>query len=92
MTPQPDHLHIISLKDVQHFENVKVALSGRSSRVIPKLSYTLKMKTKGDDSLYGYKKLKLRALGMDPSYVRECVSYSTLKAVGIPASGFSYIR
>lgn len=87
-----DRMHIVSLKDVQHFENVKVALSGRSSRVIPKLSYTLKMKTKGDDSLYGYKKLKLRALGMDPSYVRECVSYSTLKAVGIPASGFSYIR
>ncbi|KAF1796993.1 coth protein-domain-containing protein [Mucor lusitanicus] len=86
------NLTYYGLNDVQHFEKVKVALSGRSSRVIPKLSYTLKMKTKGSDSLYGYKKLKLRALGMDPSYMRECVSYSTLKAVGIPASGFSYIR
>ncbi|EPB83655.1 hypothetical protein HMPREF1544_09571 [Mucor circinelloides 1006PhL] len=86
------NLTYYGLNDVHHFENVKVALSGRSSRVIPKLSYTLKMKTKGEDSLYGYKKLKLRALGMDPSYVRECVSYSTLKAVGIPASGFSYTR
>lgn len=81
-----------SSNNVQEFEKVKVSLAGRSSRYIPKLSYGLKMKTKGNDSLYGYKKLKLRALGMDPSYVRECVSYSTLKAVGIPASGFSYVR
>jgi hypothetical protein len=83
---------LYSLNNVQEFEKVKVSLSGRSSRYIPKLSYGLKMKTKGNKSLYGYKKLKLRALGMDPSYVRECVSYSTLKAVGIPASGFSYVR
>ncbi|KAI8636405.1 coth protein-domain-containing protein [Parasitella parasitica] len=80
------------LNDVQEFQNVKVSLSGRSSRWIPKLSYGLKMKTNGNQSLFGYKKLKLRALGMDPSYVRECVSYSTLKSVGIPASGFSYVR
>lgn len=81
-----------SSNNIQEFEKVKISLAGRSSRYIPKLSYGLKMKTKGNDSLYGYKKLKLRALGMDPSYVRECVSYSTLKAVGIPASGFSYVR
>ncbi|CEP14944.1 hypothetical protein [Parasitella parasitica] len=80
------------LNDIQTFENVKVSLSGRSSRYIPKLSYTLKLKSKGENSLYGYKNLKLRALGRDPSYVRECVSYSTMKSAGILASGFSYIR
>lgn len=50
------------------------------------------MKTKGTDNLFGYKKLKLRALGMDATYVRECIGYATLKAVGLPVSDFSYIR
>jgi hypothetical protein len=50
------------------------------------------MKSKGDDDLYGYKKLKLRALDMDPTYIREYVAYSTLAAAGVPASGFSYVR
>ncbi|KAI8645156.1 coth protein-domain-containing protein [Parasitella parasitica] len=80
------------LNDIQTFQNVKISLSGRSSRYIPKLSYSLKMKSKGKGSLYGYKNLKLRALGRDPSYVRECISYSTMKSAGILASGFSYIR
>ncbi|KAI8090412.1 coth protein-domain-containing protein [Thamnidium elegans] len=82
----------IGLQEVQTFENVKVSLAGRSSRYVPKLSYGLKMKKKSDDNLFGYKNLKLRAFGMDPSYIRECVSYSTLKAAGLPASGFSYVR
>jgi hypothetical protein len=80
------------LDNVQTFENVKVSLAGRSSRLIPKLSYGLKMKTKGTDNLFGYKKLKLRALGMDHTYVREYIGYSTLRAVGLPVSGFSYVR
>ncbi|KAI9480425.1 MAG: hypothetical protein EXX96DRAFT_537696 [Benjaminiella poitrasii] len=42
--------------------------------------------------LYGYKKLKLRELAYDSSYVRECVGYSTLKSIGAPASVFFYAR
>jgi hypothetical protein len=80
------------LDTVQSFEDVKVSLSGRSSRYVPKLSYGVKMKTKGEDSLYEYKKLKLRALLMDPTYLREEICYASLKSAGVVASGFSYIR
>ncbi|KAI7904956.1 coth protein-domain-containing protein, partial [Cokeromyces recurvatus] len=81
-----------SLNDTQTFKDVKVSLAGRSSRFAPKLSYSLKMPKKDKQSLYGYKNLKLRASAYDPSYIRECIAYSTLNAVGIPASGYSYVR
>lgn len=84
--------HLCSLNESFTYENVEVELAGRSSRWVPKLSYGVKMKSKGDDALYSYKKLKFRALAMDPSYVREYVAYSTLAAAGVPASGFSYVR
>ncbi|CAO3656949.1 unnamed protein product [Mucor hiemalis] len=82
----------IDLKNTLTFENVEVSLSGRSSRFVPKLSYTLKLKKKDDATLYGYKNFKLRAFGLDPSYVREYVAFSSIKAVGLAATEFSYIR
>lgn len=82
----------IRLQDVQSFENVKVSLAGRSSRYVPKVSYGLKMKKKGNDNLFGYKNLKLRAFGLDPSYIREYIAFSTIKSVGLAASEFSYVR
>jgi hypothetical protein len=69
-----------------------MSLAGRSSRYISKLSYGLKLKKKSSDNLFGYKNFKLRALGMDPSYVREYVALSTVKSVGLAATGFSYVR
>ncbi|KAI8881326.1 coth-domain-containing protein [Backusella circina FSU 941] len=86
------NMDYIGLNDVQRFEEVKVSLSGRSSRWVPKLSYTMKMKKKKDDNLYGYKNLKLRAMAMDPSYLRESTAFSSIKAAGIPATEFSYVR
>ncbi|KAG2204353.1 hypothetical protein INT47_009395 [Mucor saturninus] len=82
----------IGLHNVQTFEDVKVSLAGRSSRYLPKLSYVLKIKNKSENNLFGFKNFKLRALGMDPSYIREYVTYSVIKSVGLPASGFSYVR
>ncbi|KAI8970669.1 coth protein-domain-containing protein [Pilobolus umbonatus] len=82
----------ISLDSVQTFDDVTIALSGRSSRFVPKLSYTLKMKTKKDPNLYGYKKLKLRAMGIDTSYIREHVCYTVTDSLGVPSTGFSYVR
>ncbi|KAI8970672.1 coth protein-domain-containing protein [Pilobolus umbonatus] len=79
----------ISLDDQFTFHNVKVTLSGRSSRWVPKLSYTLKL---NKESLYGYRKIKLRAMDIDTSHIRECLSYSALQSVGVPTTGFSYVR
>jgi hypothetical protein len=77
------------LNDVQDFENVRVDISGRSSSYTPKLSYTLKLK-KGN--LYGYKTFKLRAFGVDSSYIKENIGFSTLKYAGLGATEFSYVR
>ncbi|KAG1150521.1 hypothetical protein G6F37_001823 [Rhizopus arrhizus] len=80
----------LSLHDAFLFEDVEVSLSGRSSRWVPKLSYNLKLKKKND--LYGYRRLKLRALDTDPSYIREQLAYDMVKSVGLVSSEFSYVR
>lgn len=80
------------LDKIETFEGVKVSLAGRSSRMVDKVSFGIKLKKKSDDTLFGYKNLKLRAMAMDPSYIREKTVHSTLKAVGVPASDFSYVR
>lgn len=80
------------LHDIQTFENVKVSLSGRSSRWIPKLSYSLRLNKKNESTLFGYKNLKLRALAHDFSYVREHLCHHVIRACGIPVSGVSYVR
>ncbi|KAI8989560.1 coth protein-domain-containing protein [Pilobolus umbonatus] len=80
----------ISLDDEETFDNVEVSLSGRSSTWLAKKSYSLKL-NKGDD-LYEYRRLKLRALATDPSYLREKIGYDTVRSLGLPGSGFSYCR
>ena len=63
-----------------------------SSKWIPKLSYNVKIPKDADNDLYGFRRLKLRALGMDPSYIRENIVYRSLYAAGVPSSRFSYVR
>lgn len=69
---------------------MKISLAGRSSKWQDKLSYGLK--SKGNDTFFGYEKVKLRALRMDPSYVREILCYEMMESMGLPASGASYAR
>ncbi|KAI8146999.1 coth protein-domain-containing protein [Fennellomyces sp. T-0311] len=73
------------------FPNTKFELAGRGSRIMTKLSYNLKI-PKGGDTLYGYRKLKLRALAYDPSYIREMLVYKMLKSAGVATTEFSYVR
>ncbi|KAI9283280.1 coth protein-domain-containing protein [Sporodiniella umbellata] len=80
----------LSLHDAYQFQDVEVSLAGNSARLLPKLSYNLKLKKK--DDLYGYRRLKLRSLGFDPSYIREQLSYDFIKSMGLPSSQFSYVR
>ncbi|KAI8874793.1 hypothetical protein K501DRAFT_314442 [Backusella circina FSU 941] len=80
----------ISLKDTLFFDNVEVSLAGRSSLMFPKLSYNLKL-DKNDD-LYHYRRIKLRALASDPSYIREQIAYDSIQSVGLASSGFSFCR
>ncbi|KAI9498765.1 coth protein-domain-containing protein [Zychaea mexicana] len=77
--------------DLLKFEDIEFELAGVSARWVSKLSYNVKI-PKGGDTLYGYRRLKLRALAMDPSYIREMVVYKTINAAGVAASDFSYVR
>ncbi|RCH96627.1 hypothetical protein CU097_009932 [Rhizopus azygosporus] len=80
----------IGLDDVYTYKTVKLSLAGRGSRWVPKVSYTVKIKD--GTSLFGYTNVRLRALAKDPSYVREAICHSVLQSVGLPVSGFSYVR
>ncbi|KAI9264733.1 coth protein-domain-containing protein [Sporodiniella umbellata] len=83
-------VHYLSLSDTFMFEDAKVRISGRSSREVAKLSYRLKLKKK--DDLYGYRSIKLRAMGRDPSYVREQLGYDVLRSAGLASPSTSYVR
>lgn len=80
----------ISLKDTLNYQDVEISLAGRSSRWMPKLSYNVKLNKK--DRIYQTRRVKLRALDTDPSYIREQLAYDVLKSVGLLSSEFSYIR
>ncbi|ORZ18671.1 coth protein-domain-containing protein [Absidia repens] len=84
------NMHFIETEKTTSVEDVEVKLAGRSSKWLDKLSYGIKIK-KGDN-LYGYRRLKLRALRSDPSYVREILCYDMMKSMGLPVSGASYAR
>ncbi|KAI9304806.1 coth protein-domain-containing protein, partial [Cunninghamella echinulata] len=71
-------------------KGVEISLAGRSSRWMDKLSYGLKIPKEQD--LYGYRRLKLRAMRADPAYIREKLCYDMMKSVGLPVSGASYTR
>ncbi|KAI9258888.1 coth protein-domain-containing protein [Phascolomyces articulosus] len=79
-------------QELHTFEDVKMELSGRSSRWNPKLSYSIKIPKEGGTSLYGYRRLKLRSLFSDPSYIREALVYHILRASGLATTDFSYVR
>ncbi|KAI8981845.1 coth protein-domain-containing protein [Mycotypha africana] len=80
----------ITLNHIQKFEKVELSLSGRSSRWMPKFSYGIKLAKK--DRFHNYRRLKLRSLASDPSYLREKISYDMIQSTGILSSGFSYAR
>ncbi|KAI8979696.1 coth protein-domain-containing protein [Mycotypha africana] len=82
----------ISMKEAYTFHNVKVSLAGSSSRFVPKLSYKLKLIGKRGDNLFGHSRLKLRASGYDPSYLREKISLDCMESAGVAASGYSFVR
>ncbi|KAI8372910.1 coth protein-domain-containing protein [Radiomyces spectabilis] len=76
--------------DIETIPGVELYLSGRSSRWFSKVSYNVKI-PKGY-SLFGYRRLKLRSLATDPSYIREQLGYDVLRSVGLPATQFSFAR
>ncbi|GAN00807.1 hypothetical protein MAM1_0002c00231 [Mucor ambiguus] len=83
-------LAYISPSDVKSFENITLAVSGHSTRSYDKLSY--KVKLQKDDDLYSYRRIKLRSMSTDASYMREEIAYDIAKSIGMPTSEYSYVR
>lgn len=84
-------LFVHSPNDVKELKNVSIALSGHSTRSAAKLSYKIKIDKKAGD-LYDYRRLKLRAMSMDTSYMKEELAYDIAKKMGLPTSETSYVR
>lgn len=55
-----------------------------------KLSYKFKLPKKQD--LFGYRRIKLRAMSIDMSYMRDSLGYAIADSFGIPTTKHSYVR
>ncbi|KAI8640403.1 coth protein-domain-containing protein [Parasitella parasitica] len=86
----PTNMTYVTLNETLSYEGVTLSLAGRSSRWMPKLSYNVKLSK--NDRLYSYRRVKLRALNTDPSYIRESMAYDIIKSSGLASSEFSYVR
>jgi hypothetical protein len=75
---------------VETISTSKLKVGGRSSRLFKKLGYNIKL-PKGEH-FEGYKSLKLRSIGSDPSYMREYLVSEMMKSASVPSSQFSFIR
>lgn len=82
----------ISSSQIEQFNNVKIELSGQTSRLFKKLSYSLLMDKEEGTSIAGYRKFKLRSCATDPSYLREKMYYDILDASDLPTAKASFIR
>ncbi|KAI8329992.1 coth protein-domain-containing protein [Chlamydoabsidia padenii] len=80
----------ITSKKVIQFVDSKLKLSGRSTRYYTKFAYGISLPK--HNNIDGYRKLKLRACGADPTYIREKLAYDMLSAAGRPGSRNSYVR
>ncbi|CEG76210.1 hypothetical protein RMATCC62417_11139 [Rhizopus microsporus] len=83
-------LSYVSLNDSLTFKNAGFSISGFSSRWMPKASYNIKLNK--EDTIYGYGRIKLRAMATDPSYIHEKVAYDMIKSLGLISTDFSYCR
>ncbi|KAI7895222.1 coth protein-domain-containing protein [Mucor mucedo] len=80
----------ITLNNTQSYEAAEISLAGRSSRWMTKLSYNIKLAKK--DRIGEFRRVKLRAMDTDPSYIREQLAYDVIKSTGLLSSEFSFVR
>jgi hypothetical protein len=76
---------------IERFNHVKIELSGQTSRLFKKLSYSVNI-GKESKALNGYRRFKLRSCATDPSYLREKLYYDMLYAAKVPTAKASFIR
>jgi len=78
---------------IKTFKNAELAISGQSTRFVPKLSFKIKgLKDENNKELYGRSTVKLRAEHMDPSFLRDKLYGDILNSLGVPAVQNSFSR
>lgn len=82
----------ITSKKIEKYNNVNLELSGQTSRLFKKLSYSLHMDKNEKTSINGYRRFKIRSCATDPSYLREKIFYDILEASDLPAAKSSFVR
>ncbi|KAI9356651.1 coth protein-domain-containing protein [Pilaira anomala] len=80
----------IGLNEVHTVDSVEVQVSGRGTRYSLKPSYKLDMGK--ENRLFGYRRLKLRALVTDPSFMRDKLAYDLIRSFGLASTGYSFAR
>ncbi|OUM61525.1 hypothetical protein PIROE2DRAFT_12438, partial [Piromyces sp. E2] len=70
------------------FDKVTFAIAGRFSREFSKLQYKIKIRGKKD--LYGRTQLKLRADGIEPTYLRSKLIADIHNRLGLPSTSAGY--
>ncbi|KAI9274204.1 coth protein-domain-containing protein [Sporodiniella umbellata] len=85
-------LYVDLLQDATVTANIS-RISGKTSRLFKKLSYSIKIAKAADSkALEGFRRFKLRSCATDPSYMREKLYYDILEASRVPTARSSYVR
>ncbi|ORX84642.1 coth-domain-containing protein [Anaeromyces robustus] len=77
-------------KEVTEFPKVKFSVGGRSTKFFEKVGYNINVK--GDNLLYGAKQIRLRSVTVDPTFMRDKLSYDLFNIMGIPCLSANYAR
>ncbi|ORX84657.1 coth-domain-containing protein [Anaeromyces robustus] len=76
--------------DVKEFSSVTFSIGGKSTRKFGKQGYNIKLDKKSD--LYGRRQIRLRAESMDPSLLRDKLSYDICNALDLPTLSANYAK
>ncbi|KAI7901052.1 coth protein-domain-containing protein [Cokeromyces recurvatus] len=83
----------ITSNTIETYDKVELELSGQTSRLFKKLSYSIYINSDNDTtSLNGYRRFKLRSCVTDPSFLREKLYYDLLDATHVPTAKASFVR
>jgi len=77
-------------KEVTEFPKVKFSVGGRSTKFFEKVGYNINIK--GGNLLYETKQIRLRAVTVDPTFMRDKLSYDLFNLIGIPCLSANYAR
>jgi len=76
--------------DIQTFDKIKFSIGGRSTRYYSKLGYNLNIK--GGKDLHGVKQIRFRSETVDPSFIRDKLSYDLHNKIKLPTLCANYAQ